>query len=286
MKTLLIGNTKCHATQRLREEFNLRGLVFESVTPSDMIFSVQNGVTTLTTKQGKDLLAYDVYFFRGLGVIARELSVIANYVSKQQKVIIEDVFAHKAPYFDKFSPTMVDDCIPVIDYKLIFSLPQDIQTVCEYPIIAKNLDGSMGLKVRLLHNATELQTFTKEFGFPLLLQKYIPIRYDYRVMVVDGKPLGAMKRYNSGNDFLTVRAGGARECVELPQEALDVAVHSTRVAGLSVAGVDLLEHDGIFYRIEVNMSPQFRVFEKTTNINVAGAICEMAQRKFEEIILP
>jgi RimK family alpha-L-glutamate ligase len=284
MRTLLIGNTKCHATRRLHEEFTLRGFSFDSVTPNDIVFSVQNGVTTMLTKEGKDLLAYDVYFFRGLGTIARELSVIANYLSKQNKVIIEDVFAHKAPYFDKFSPTMVDDGIPVIDYQLIFSLPEDSVNHYTFPIIAKNLDGSMGLKVRLLHNTTELHAFVEKFGFPLLLQKYIPIQFDYRVMVVDGKVLGAMKRYNSRDDFLTVRAGGVRESVELPQEALDVALRSTAVAGLSVAGVDLLEHKGIFYRIEVNMSPQFRVFEKTTHINVAGAICDMAERRYHEAV--
>lgn len=284
MKTLLIGNTKCHATQRLREEFATRGLDFDSVTPNNIIFSVQNGVTTMTTREGKDLLAYDVYFFRGLGTIARELSVIANYLSKQNKVIIEDVFAHKAPYFDKFSPTMVDDGIPVIDYQLIFALPEDSINKYEFPLIAKNLDGSMGLKVRLLRNTMELRAFVEKFGFPLLLQKYIPIQFDYRVMVVDGKPLGAMKRYNSGDDFLTVRAGGVRESVELPEEALDVAVRSTEVAGLSIAGVDLLEHEGIFYRIEVNMSPQFRVFEKTTQVNVAGAICDLAERKYHEAV--
>lgn len=280
MKTLLIGNTVCHAAIRLQEEFQKKNLQFDTVSPADIIFSVLDDVTSITTNEGKDLHDYDVYIFRGLGSRAREMAVIANYLSKHKKCIIEDVFANRAAYFDKFSPTMVDDGIPVIDYKLIFSGKHNFLENTEYPVIAKSLEGSKGLRVRLVHNRDELDEFVAKFDFPILLQKYIPITFDYRVMVVDGTVLGVMKRYNEGEDFLTVRAGGERESVELPESALNIAIHSANIAGLSIAGVDLLEHEGKYYRIEVNMSPQFRVFEEVTHVNVAGAICEMIQKKF------
>ena len=280
MKTLLVGNTKCHAATRLQEEFLKRGLQFDMVSPTDVIFSVTNNQTSVTANDGRDILGYDVSLFRGLGKLAGEMAVIANYLRKHNKVIVEDVFATRATYFDKFSPTMVDDGILVPDYQLIFSSHRNVLNAVEYPIIAKSLEGSMGIKVRLLHNRLELDDFVQTFNFPILLQKYIPIQFDYRVIVVDGVPLGVMKRYNEGEDFLTVRAGGRREFVELPQQALDLAVHATEVAGLSIAGVDLLEHEDTYYRIEVNMSPQFRTFERVTQINVAGAICDMLQRKY------
>lgn len=282
MKTLLVGNTKCHAATRLREEFTKRGLQFDAVSPSDVIFSVADNHTSITTNSGRDIYDYDVYLFRGLGKRAREMAVIANYLRNQNKVIVEDVFATRAAYFDKFSPTMVDDGIPVIDYKLIFSSNGNILDTVEFPIIAKSLEGSMGIRVRLLRTRAELNEFIEKFDFPILLQKYIPITFDYRVIVVDGVALGVMKRYNEGEDFLTVRSGGRRECVELPPHALELATHCARVAGLSVAGVDILEHEGEYYRIEVNMSPQFRTFERVTECNVAGAICEMLQRKYQE----
>lgn len=282
MKTLLIGNTHCHAVTRLKEEFAKKNLQFDAVSPSDIIFSVLNDATAIATNEGKDVHDYDVYFFRGLGRRAREMAVIANYLSKHNKIIIEDVFANRAAYFDKFSPTMVDDGIPVLDYRLLFSGKHHFLKNIQFPVIAKSLEGSKGTRVRLIHNKDELDTFTAKFNFPMLLQKYIPITFDYRVMVVDGKPIGVMKRYNEGDDFLTIRGGGRRESVELPEHALNVAVHSANVAGLSIAGVDLLEHEGRFYRIEVNMSPQFRVFESVTGVNVASAICEMIEKKFQE----
>jgi len=283
MKTLLIGNTSCHAAKRLHEEFRKKRLVFDVLQPKDCVFSVVNEKVFFTSKKGKNLLEYDVYIFRGIGKRVKELSVIASYLHDHKKLVLEEVLATHTGYIDKFSPAMVDHGAPVVDYKLFFSKNEE-ETV-EYPIIAKSLDGSMGTKVRLLCNEKEYDTFISDFGFPLLLQKYLPVAFDFRVIIVDGKILGGMKRYNDGNDFLTIRAGGEREEVTLPKEALDVALNATKASGLSVAGVDLLEYGGIFYRLEVNMSPQFRVFEKTTGVNVALAICEMVERKYTKNLL-
>jgi ribosomal protein S6--L-glutamate ligase len=101
-------------------------------------------------------------------------------------------------------------------------------------------------------------------------------------MVVDGEPVGAFARYNKEGDFLTIRPGGKRVPVTLPDEALDVAVRAAKATGLSVAGIDLLEHEGVFYRIEANMSPQFRVFEKVTGVNVAEKIVDCVLRQYNE----
>jgi ribosomal protein S6--L-glutamate ligase len=278
MKILLLGNTKCHAVERLQEEFEKRGHIFETVAPFNLVFSVQAGKVLLASKEGNNLLDFDTYLFRGMGKRNNELSVIARYVKKQGKYIVEEKFAQNATYYGKFSPSMVDDGVPVIDYEIHFGDSLKRAHI-EYPKIAKNLESSMGKKVRLLNNEEELADFVEKFGYPILLQKYIPIEYDFRVMVVDGEVLGVMKRYNDGDDFLTIRRGGKRESVELPQEALDVALRATESAGLSVSGVDLLEHEGKYYRIEVNMSPQFKVFERITGVNVAEKIVEMVERK-------
>jgi glutathione synthase/RimK-type ligase-like ATP-grasp enzyme len=280
MKTLLIGNTSCHAVKRLQEEFQKKKLVFHVLQPRDCVFSIQNEKVHFTSKKGEDLLIYDVYIFRGIGLRVKELSVIASYLHEHKKLIFEEVLATHTGYIDKFSPAMVDNGVPVVDYTLLFSKNEEAHI--EYPIIAKSLEGSMGTKVRLLCNDEEYDTFIKNFGFPLLLQRYLPVAFDFRVLVVDGKVLGSMKRYNDGYDFLTIRAGGSREHVELPETALEIARKATEASGLSVAGVDLLEYEGTFYRLEVNMSPQFRVFEKITGVNVACAICEMIEKRYKK----
>jgi len=285
MKVLLIGNTLCHAATRLAEEFGAAQIEFRTLTPKDLHVSVIDGYVHLTDRDGEDLLTYDVFMFRGIGVRTAELAVLARYLQEHGKMVCEHIFARRSVHIGKFAPTMIENHVPVPNYHLIFSKNDNLFSSIEYPLILKGLDGSKGNKVGYVENKEkllELLEDTEKFGYPIILQKYIPIKYDFRVLVVGGKVLGVMKRYNSGDDFLTIRAGGKRESVELPQEALDIAVHAAKVAQLDIAGVDLVEYEGKYFRLEVNMSPQFRVFEEVTGVNVAGEIVQYIVGKHEK----
>ena len=282
MKTLLIGNISSYSAVRIKEEFEKRGLLLDMVSSHDVVFQVENSTTRFLKNTGEDLHSYDVYIFRGMGKRIHELSVVARYLKSHGKTIVEDVLTNRAMYIDKFTPTMIDSEIPTLNYTLLFAPQPEILERVEYPIIVKGLDSSMGRKVNLVHNREELDASIEKFKYPIMLQQYVPIRCDYRVMVIDGEPLGAVVRYNKEGDFLTIRAGGKPEAVELPQEALDVAVRATEVAGLTVAGVDLLEHEGVYYRLEVNMSPQFKVFEHKTEVNVAEKIVDAVVKQHNQ----
>jgi len=281
MKTLLIGNTKCYSALRLQEEFHKRGLVFDMVPSASIVFEVLNNETFCRSTTGVSAADYDVLIFRGVGNRIKEFSVIARYFKKKGKVVVEDVLATKAMYMEKFSPTMVDDKVPTLDYAVLFDKKTVYQTHLEFPFIVKGLDGSMGKKVNLVHNTEEYRETIERYGYPVLLQQYVPITRDYRVMVVDGEVLGVMARSNTEKSFLTTCGGGKRECVELPEHALDIALRATKVSGLMVAGVDLLEWKGEYYMLEANMSPQFRVFERVTGVNVAEKILEAIVRRYE-----
>lgn len=285
MKTLLIGNTKAHGAKRLKEEFEKRELIFDTIFQKNITFHVAKDKVALTDKEGNDLLSYDVYMFRGMGDSERELAVIARYLKYIGKVVVEDVFAERGVYVDKFLPRSIEEDIPVPDYHLVFSKNSVSFGALKYPVIVKGLDGSMGNKVDLIKTEEEFKEFlndNKKFSFPLILQQYLQIDFDYRVMVVDGNVLGVMKRYKKEGDFLTIRAGGKREAVNLPEEALNVALRAAHASELTVAGVDLVEQGGVYYRLEVNMSPQFRVFERTTGVNIAEAIVRAVIKKYEE----
>ncbi len=285
MKTLLIGNTRSHGATRLKEEFGNNGFIFSTVSPGNLIFTTSNNSVSLKDVKGNDLIYHDVFIFRGMGELEKELAVLARFLKSIGKTIVEDVFAEKGVYIDKFIPRAISSEIPVPDYNLIFS-PQSIDYLdIEYPVIVKGTDGSMGKKVEFVKTEEELKELLLSknvFKYPVILQKYLPIDFDYRVMVVGGEVLGAMKRYKKDDDFLTIRAGGRRENVSLPEEALDVAIRSAKVSGLLIAGVDLVEYEGKYYRFEVNMSPQFRVFESVTGVNVAQKIVESIERKYTE----
>ena len=281
MKVALIGNNKCFSAQRLKEEFAKKGIQLDMYNLHSVVFENRNGKALFHDDLGVDLLAYDVYMFRGMSEFIKEFSIIAHYLKSCGKLIVEDVLTIGPSHVDKFIPTLIDNELSSIDSVLLFDERQSVLDEVEYPIIVKGLEGCKGKKVALAHSEKELLSCIDKFGYPVLLQKYIPIDCDYRAFVVDGEVLGAVVRYNTEDDFLTIRSGTKKVSIELPQEAKDVAIHATKVAGLLVAGVDLLEHEGKYYQIEVNMSPQFKVFERITEVNVAVKIVESIIRRYE-----
>jgi len=98
----------------------------------------------------------------------------------------------------------------------------------------------------------------------LLIQEYIETEFDWRIIILDEKPIAALKYYMVKDDFriLVQEENGYRcgdfECVTLkkvPPMVIDQALKSSRCVGHGLYGVDLKEKDGIVYVIEVNDNP-------------------------------
>jgi ribosomal protein S6--L-glutamate ligase len=144
-----------------------------------------------------------------------------------------------------------------------------------FPLVVKKLGigSSMGKMVALVQTVEELEDFCVGITGPILLQDYYQIEYDTRVMVVGGKCLGGFDRFKlDSSDFITTRRGGSRDMTVLTPAQVAAAIEATRLQGLEIAGVDMFVINNQIYIIEVNCSPQFRVFERCTGINVAGEI--------------
>ncbi len=105
----------------------------------------------------------------------------------------------------------------------------------------------------------------------LYLQRFIDHEgFDVRVLVLEGQPLGAIRR-RSPNDF---RTNVSRNAVAEPHEAtareIDFALQAASVTGAFIAGIDLLyDRAGNCYVIEVNAVPGWQAFAKVTGIDVA-----------------
>jgi endo-1,4-beta-xylanase len=90
-----------------------------------------------------------------------------------------------------------------------------------------------------------------------ILQNFIPNDGDYRILVLNNKPVMAIKRVAAeGSHLNNTSQGGTASRVALdamPSEALDVAVRATRLAKLAVAGADIIidnqtgTHNGYYY---------------------------------------
>ena len=100
--------------------------------------------------------------------------------------------------------------------------------------------------------------------------------------------VAAMRRVAQGQEFRSnVHRGGRTEPVVLDETYCETAVRATQILGLKVAGVDMLEGNDGPQIMEVNSSPGLEGIERSTQLDIAGAIMDYiaAQVDFPEIDL-
>jgi alpha-L-glutamate ligases, RimK family len=96
---------------------------------------------------------------------------------------------------------------------------------------------------------------------------------DIRILLLDGKVLGAMKRVNP-LDFRTNLARSAQPIAYVPRdEEVDLALRAAQAVGARFAGIDLIRtrSDELFV-IEVNGVPGWKGLQQTTTIRIADAV--------------
>ncbi len=140
-----------------------------------------------------------------------------------------------------------------------------------WPIVAKGVHGSRGKYVYLLENAKEARKYLSEHlvGF-FTFQEYLEIEAEYRIIVIGGKAVGAMRKYHPEGDFRhNVAVGASGEAATVPAAWNRLAERASKTLDYGFTGVDLAIADGKPYLLEVNRTPAFAEFEKVTKVNVA-----------------
>lgn len=138
----------------------------------------------------------------------------------------------------------------------------------EYPIILKQPDGSFSKGVKKAKNEEEFLEVLKVFfqtSELVIAQEFIPTDFDWRVGVLNSKPLFVCRYYMAANHWQIVnwKAAGSPEegeadtiaIEEAPKALLDLAVKATSLIGNGLYGVDIKQRGKKFYVIEINDNP-------------------------------
>jgi RimK family alpha-L-glutamate ligase len=152
-------------------------------------------------------------------------------------------------------------------------------------VIVKPLFGSEGRgMVRLTDPDLAWRTFRtlERLQSVLYIQQFIAHPgWDLRVFVLDGRVLGAMRRWSKGGWRTNVAQGGRAEAVRLGSVEEELALRAAAALGAPVAGVDLLPGpDGGYYLLEVNAVPGWRALAPVTGVDVARALLEFLIRDY------
>ena len=146
-------------------------------------------------------------------------------------------------------------------------------------VVVKPLFGSEGRGiVRVSDPDLAHRTFRTlmRLNAVLYLQRFVDHEgYDVRVLVLDGRVLGAIRR-RSPHDFRTnVSRSAIAELHAVTTREADFALRAAASTGAYIAGIDLLyDRQGNCYVIEVNAVPGWQAFTRTTGIDVAAHLVE------------
>jgi len=161
-------------------------------------------------------------------------------------------------------------------------VPMALRQIGGLPAILKLIRGTQGIGVMIAHTQEEIEGILgtmSELGQEILLQEFIGESRgrDLRILVVGDRAVAAMRRTAMAGEFRSnLHRGGEGKPVKIPAGYAEVALQATRVMGLELAGVDLLETKQGPKVMEVNSSPGFEGLERATQVDVAGMIIEHA----------
>ena len=153
-----------------------------------------------------------------------------------------------------------------------------IEKVGKTPLIMKLLQGTQGngmVLAETMKAAESVMNAFKQVDADILVQEFIKESsgVDIRVIVVGKKVVAAMQRVAPEGEFRSnVHRGAATKHINLTSEEEEIAIKSTKILGLSVAGVDLMRSKRGPLVLEVNSSPGLQGIELLTGADVAGEI--------------
>ena len=188
------------------------------------------------------------------------------------------------------SQILASNGIPIPKTMLVnFPVDTDVvQKEIGYPCVVKVVSGSKGRGVYLCHSKREFKDLMEllenlKSKKSLIVQEYVDaeVGADLRVWVIGGKTRAAMKRTTPDGDFrANISSGGTGEDYAITPEIDEIAIKSTQLLGLQIAGVDLLFDRKGFKVCEVNSAPGFEGIDQYCSKDMAQEIVNYCRGQF------
>lgn len=139
-------------------------------------------------------------------------------------------------------------------------------------LIIKPIFGSQGQGVRMVSKQLPLPMDAHVDGV-FYLQQFIKASSDYRVFIVNNKPVAAMKR--TGETWLHNAALGAKCTACNEQNVINLACQAALVLDINYCGVDVIkDKNGQLFVLEINSIPAWRSLQSVTDVNIAEALVD------------
>jgi RimK family alpha-L-glutamate ligase len=218
-------------------------------------------------------------------------TTLLNILDKKGKFIINrSIIDYPAVIFKQFQQEYVKEStsniktIPTFTFLDKNALKQTVtEDILKFPFIKKPNLGAKGEGIKLIKSIEDLDSLKEEEVVKSVFQNFIKNDGDYRILVIGGRPLDAIKRTGEEGSFLNnVSMGGKALAVKdgaIKTELFKIATQIVATFNLGFCGVDVIQDkiSGELYFLELNTVPQWEGFQKATGINVAQKILDYCE---------
>lgn len=288
MRCLVLSrNASLYSTSRIVLAARARGHDVSVIDPLDFQIVVSRGRPSLLVR-GEALPRYDIVIPRiGASITNSGLAVVRQFDLMGVPVLNSAVSIarsrDKLRALQLLTRRKLDVPITVCGRNPP-SIEAALSLVGGCPAIVKLQQGTQGIGTMIAETPQAVHSLLETFwamGQDIILQEYIRESKgrDIRAIVVGGKVIAAMRRVAKPGEFRSnLHRGGKGNGVRLSRIYRSVAIRATKVMGLEVAGVDMLEAKSGPKILEINSSPGLEGIERATNIDVAGALMDYAEK--------
>lgn len=225
-------------------------------------------VDLIDKNEFKSIAEYDALFIRATTSVNHYTYRLSRRAAQENLVVIDDpqsiikcsnkvylaellsshqIMTPKTLFLSKY-----DKCLPKI----------------EFPCVLKKPDSAFSHGVIKIDDEKMLQKSLNQFfknSDLIVIQPFIPTEFDWRIGVLDNKPLFACRYFMAKGHWQIYdwhgpeeNREGAHETIpihEVPEAILKIAIKSTRLIGDGLYGVDIKSHGDKCYVIEINDNP-------------------------------
>jgi glutathione synthase/RimK-type ligase-like ATP-grasp enzyme len=216
------------------------------------------------------LLEFDALFIRETTFVNHHTYRFARRAAKEGMVVIDDPVSilrctNKVYLAEMLARHKIDIPRSIVVHR------DNIHRIVEelgFPCVLKKPDSAFSQGVVKIASEEDLRTRFADYSGDselLIAQEFLPTTFDWRIGILDQKPLYACRYFMAPGHWQIVKQErdgrgryGKTETlpVELaPRKAVKLALKAANLIGDGLYGVDVKESNGNFYIIEVNDNP-------------------------------
>lgn len=254
-------------------------------------------VDFIEKSDAKSLAEYDALFIRATTAVNHYTYLMARKAYQENLVVIDDPQSIiKCTNKVYLAELMRTHQILTPETQFISKYDTSLPTL-QFPCVLKRPDSAFSHGVIKIEDQKSLEKKLAQFfkqSDIVLIQPFIPTEFDWRIGIIDNKPIFACKYYMAQNhwqiynwDSIKEREGLSETLPvqDVPEGVMKTALKCTRLIGDGLYGVDMKSHNDKHYVIEVNDNPNVdfgiedRLLGESLYQHIMGVFLQRIRRK-------